>query len=146
MDLLTDLATRLISIPSEVLILEPRAFSPMSWQFEDQKRLFKPSSPDPIGHLPPAPPTAGLEDTATCRSALVWLQQREVVETDSQAVDFSGSYVLHAFDNSLDKIWGWDRVIDVKYVLERRSNYARAVFPAVWHAVQAGIIPQDELE
>ncbi|KAB5547421.1 hypothetical protein GE09DRAFT_967594 [Coniochaeta sp. 2T2.1] len=142
-DLLTDLATRLVSIPSEVLILEPRAFSPMSWQFEDQKRLFKPSSTDLVGHLPSLSTT---HDTATCRDALAWLRQRELAETGGQEVDFSSSYVLHAFDNSLDKIWGWDHVINVKYVLERRSNYARAVFPAVWHAVQAGIIPQDEID
>ncbi|KAB5575412.1 hypothetical protein GE09DRAFT_592488 [Coniochaeta sp. 2T2.1] len=142
-DLLTDLATRLVSIPSEVLILEPRAFSPMSWQFEDQNRLFKPSSTELVGHLLSSSTTP---DTTTCRDALAWLRQRELAERDSQEVDFSSSYVLHAFDNSLDKIWGWDHVIDVKYVLERRSIYARAVFPAVWHAVQGGIIPQDEID
>jgi hypothetical protein len=60
-------------------------------------------------------------------------------------IDFSSSYVLHAFDSALEKVLGTGRGIDVRYVLERRSSYARAVFPAVWHAVQEGIIPRKEV-
>lgn len=53
--------------------------------------------------------------------------------------------MLHAFDGSIAELRGWDHRIDVKYVLDRQSNFARAVFPAVWHAVQTGITPKDEI-
>lgn len=139
---LTDLANRLSVIPSEVLILQPQAFAPMSWEFEDQKRLFQPSLKSSTLQNPfrnisgPATPT--------CQDALAWLARRDKWTTEAEEMDFSSSYVLHAFDDATDKIWGWDHVVDVGYVLARQSNYARAVFPAVWHAVQAGIISQDE--
>ncbi|OIW30209.1 hypothetical protein CONLIGDRAFT_632274 [Coniochaeta ligniaria NRRL 30616] len=139
--LLTDLANRLLPLPSEVLLLEPRAFAPMSWEFQDQKRLFKPSLKTLVNQEAAA--GSGPEE-ATCRDALAWLRQREVAGTDAQELDFSSSYVLHAFDDSIGKIRGWDHVVDLKYVLARQSNYARAVFPAVWHAVQAGIISEGE--
>ncbi|AEO65348.1 uncharacterized protein THITE_2043312 [Thermothielavioides terrestris NRRL 8126] len=42
------------------------------------------------------------------------------------------------------QIRGWDGRITLRYVLAQQSNYARAVFPAVWHAVQAGVIPVEE--
>lgn len=60
-------------------------------------------------------------------------------------LDFSSSYVLHAFDNGMEGFLGEGREIDVRYVLERRSNYARAVFPAVWRAVEEGVIPREEV-
>jgi hypothetical protein len=45
-------------------------------------------------------------------------------------------------DDNLSRIRGWDHVIDVKYVLARQSNYARAVYPAIRHAIEAGLIPE----
>lgn len=135
-------------MPSEVLILQPQAFDPTSWEKEDQIRLFK-EALDPIATgVGPEEPWQQQQQGSigTCRDALAWLKQRESSkQADSWELDFSSSYVLHAFDNWVPSILGKDRKIDVKYVLARRSNYARAVFPAVWRAVQEGIIPQDEI-
>jgi hypothetical protein len=141
--LLTDIANRLLPLPSEVLILHPQAFAPMSWELADQKRLFTPSlTSAQVDHE--LSRASGGPSNSTCRDALAWLRQREEPRTDArELLDFSSSYVLHAFD---DLIRGSDDVIDVKYVLARQSAYARAVYPAVWHAVQAGIIPQAELQ
>lgn len=76
---------------------------------------------------------------------LSWLKHRErMAREDPLELDFSSTYVLHAFDSDLEGILGKDREVDVRYVMARRSNYARALFPAVWQAVQEGIIPQDE--
>lgn len=61
-------------------------------------------------------------------------------------VDFSSSYVLHAFDNPLPRVLGKNFKVDLKYVLARRSNYARVVYPAVWRAVQEGVIPAEEAQ
>jgi hypothetical protein len=135
----------MLPLPREVLVLEPRAFAPMSWEFEDQTRLFKPHPTSLDTDQRAAPGISGPPGASTCQDALTWLRQREAARQDAREVDFSGSYVLHAFDDSIGKIWGWDHVIDVKYVMARQSMYARAVYPAVWHALQDGIIPQTEL-
>ncbi|POR35613.1 Uncharacterized protein TPAR_04189 [Tolypocladium paradoxum] len=141
--LLTDLANRLLPLPSEVLILQPQAFAPTSWELEDQKRLFLPTlrAGGPQG----SSVDGGVGSAATCRDALAWLRQREGGETDRWELDFSSTYVLHAFDDGIAKIRGWDHKVDVGYVLSRQSNYARAVYPAVWDAVQKGIISEDEI-
>jgi hypothetical protein len=149
-DILTDLAYRLDKVPGEVLIMNPRAFAPTSWEVSDQKRLFEP-------HLgtPRATANGGaLDDVAgqpndlrknTCTDALEWLRERELADRmESWEMDFSATYVLHAFDDDIGHIRGWDHQINLKYVLARQSNYARAVYPAVWHAVKSGIIPKEE--
>ncbi len=148
--LLTDLGNRLAAIPGEVLILQPQAFSPLSWQEEDQKRLFLPTL-DPAK----AAPVSGVNQTegverlkggGTCGEVLAWVKQREGRKREDGELDLSSSYVLHAFDNGFEEFLGKGREIGVGYVLERRSNYARAVFPAVWHAVQEGVIPKEEVK
>ncbi|KAJ4204552.1 hypothetical protein NW759_014889 [Fusarium solani] len=149
--LLTDLANRMATIPSEVLILQPQAFDPTSWEYDDQKRLFLPA-------MDPLPSNATLESqtqdqqsdlassVGACRDALAWLKQREMLSSkDKWELDFSSTYVLHAFDNWVPSILGAGRTIDVKYVLARQSNYARAVFPMVWRAVQEGLISREEV-
>ncbi|KAK3936852.1 hypothetical protein QBC46DRAFT_394050 [Diplogelasinospora grovesii] len=147
--LLTDLANRLVAVPGEVLVLEGRAFAPTSWEYEDQRRLFLPSLKTPVAkELVDAENSAGLRDwksKTTCRNAMGWLKEREVEgNMETWEMDFSSTYILHAFDNDVHKIRGWDKVVDVKYVLARQSNYARAVYPAIWHAIREGIIPQEE--
>lgn len=160
MDLLTDLANRLLPLPSEVLVLQPQTFAPMSWELADQKRLFAPSLTNPStsdagsrGPLTPPsrPPPPALATSpgfgpsdSTCQDALAWLRQREQSRADAAdaacGLDFASSYVLHAFNDSIRRVPGWDHVIDLDHVLARQSVYARAVFPAVWHAVQAGVM------
>ncbi|KAK1764086.1 hypothetical protein QBC33DRAFT_562143 [Phialemonium atrogriseum] len=61
--------------------------------------------------------------------------QREGDKTDARELDFSGIYVLLAFDDSIPELRGWNHRIDVKYVLDPQSNSARAAFSAVWHAI-----------
>ena len=146
-DILSDLAYRLHAMPGEVLIMNPRAFAPASWEMDDQVRLFKPHATAAFGG-------GVLDDTAgqpkqpnrTCTDALAWLRERETAggRMESWEMDFSASYVLHAFDGDMDKIRGWDGQITLKYVLARQSNYARAVYPAIWHAVKTGVIPREE--
>lgn len=134
---LTDLANRLSAIPNEVLILQPLAFSPLSEQHADQVRLFKP-------HLETS---AGLDvldyakgrNMTSCKDMLGWLVEKERFGREEWEMDFSASYVLRAFDG--EWIHGWDNVVDLNYVLARQSNYARAVYPAVAHAMREGVIP-----
>lgn len=152
--LLTNLANRLMAIPREILILHPSAFAPVSWEYEDQKRLFIPNK------LPSSPLTSSVTPSmtaieqgepgrllATCMDAVSWLEEREKAESDREEweIDFSSTYILHAFDDLAETLPGWDHNIDVGYVLARRSNYARAVYPAIAHAVRSGVIPYEEI-
>jgi hypothetical protein len=53
-------------------------------------------------------------------------------------IDYSSSYVIHAFDGLADLYW--PKRVDLEYVVARQSNYARAVYPAIKHAMDVGII------
>src|SRR5438045_2720644 len=116
--LVTDVAKRMAAIPGEVLILQPEAFAPFSYMFKDQEGLFKP-------HLERE---MAMTDNATrerdqyaigagCADVLAWLMGRKLEKWE---FDFSNTYVLHAFDNEVSRIWGWDHSVDVKYVLARQ--------------------------
>ncbi|KAL2126187.1 hypothetical protein VTI74DRAFT_1515 [Chaetomium olivicolor] len=147
--ILTDLAYRLHAIPGEVLILNPRAFAPVSWELADQELMLKPhqKTPDWIGGGGILNDAEGQprELKNTCKDALAWLAERDRgSKMESWEMDFSATYVLHAFDDESNKISGWDGKITLKYILARESNYARAVYPAVWHAIKANIIPMDQ--
>ncbi|KAK6850035.1 hypothetical protein PG995_013868 [Apiospora arundinis] len=153
-DILTDLAYRLHAVPGEVLIMNPLAFAPASWELADKKRLFK-----PYGNAAPPVMIQGEchdgDDTGdglptvpgnTCADALAWLQERKHRATEGWEMDFSATYVLHAFDDDASQVGGgWDGKITLPYVLARQSNYARAVFPAIRHAIKAGVIRAEEL-
>lgn len=147
--LLSYVAKELAAMPSEVLLLHPEAFAPTSWEPKDQKRLFMPKMA--------TPPTSandttnatydGPEPRATCMDAMLWLRDHERSSKGNEwALDFSNTYILHAFDDDIHRIWGWDHVVDLRYVLERRSNYARAVYPAMRHAIDAGILQEPGIE
>ncbi|KAL2148959.1 hypothetical protein VTH82DRAFT_1645 [Thermothelomyces myriococcoides] len=159
-DILTDLAFRLHALPGEVLIVHPRAFAPTSWELEDQDRLFRPHPPSSSVLVAASDHDGGsagvlLPDKVkeelgnTCPDALAWLAKREkhgTQEEEGWEMDFSSTYVLHAFDDYAKQIRGWDGKITLKYVLARQSNYARAVYPAIRHAIDAGIISKEETQ
>ncbi|KAH6842447.1 hypothetical protein B0I37DRAFT_381950 [Chaetomium sp. MPI-CAGE-AT-0009] len=140
-DILTDLAYRLHAMPGEVLIVHPRTFAPTSWEAEDQVRLFETHPAAPMGghgHGRSGDAQLPKELGNTCADALAWLREREQPGSrlEPWEMDFSSTYILHAFDDD------WHGDISLDYVLARRSNYARAVYPAVWHAVKEGIISE----
>ena len=164
-EILTDLAYRLHAIPGEVLIMNPRAFAPASFELDDQFRLFQ---PHPDGSSSSADSLVGLENAAhqpvgkgkelgaiqfkdrplheTCVDALTWLGERERAgRMETWEMDFSATYVLHAFDDDSHRVKGFDGKITLPYVLARQSNYARAVYPAIFHALQEGILPAEEV-
>lgn len=148
--ILTDLAYRLHAVPGEVLIMNPRAFAPASFEMADTTRLFRPYR-DAMPFLSQADTSDEGNDglpkelTSTCADALAWLRQREQHAAESWKMDFSATYVLHAFDDDASKVGGgWNGKITLPYVLARRSNYARAVYPAIRHAIKAGVIPAEE--
>jgi hypothetical protein len=140
--LLTDIANRMSIVPNEVLILQPNAFAPISWEVRDQERLFKPHGG---GRIPERPVLFGT-DLDSCREVFDWLETNENHEREEWEIDFSSSYVLHAFNDNTKRIRGWDNRVDLEYILAQNSNYARVVYPAIAHAIKAGVIPELEAQ
>ncbi|KAK1834005.1 hypothetical protein QBC39DRAFT_344904 [Podospora conica] len=147
--LLTDLAMRVAAVPRAVLLVESRAFAPFSWEVFDMNRLYgfllgKPREGE--GGRSAREMPGGLAG-GSCLDARAWLEERERGGGNGggQEEDLSGTYVLHAFDANLGAFHGLfsPRVeVDLGYVMRRESNYARAVWPAIKHAIEAGLIPE----
>jgi hypothetical protein len=119
----------------EVLILERNAFAPSSWELVDAKALFGAHPGESVGDLSSFSATSVEQDVPVKR-----------VRKFSWEVDYSDSYVLHAFKAVADqKIENFDpEGITLRYILARNSNFACAVYPAVKHAVDTGLILADD--
>ncbi|KAK9357549.1 hypothetical protein V1504DRAFT_464190 [Lipomyces starkeyi] len=136
--LLTDLSRTLTMIPNEVLILERYALAPSSWERDDAQSLFGSHSNGQAPHSGAADPHRPALTTADAE--MLWEAAR-VSSREDWEKDYSSSYALHAFKNidSDHPLQDFDKIA-LQYVLSRQSNFARAVYPAVQHAIEAGII------
>ncbi|KAK9367252.1 hypothetical protein V1509DRAFT_654150 [Lipomyces kononenkoae] len=135
--LLTNLSRKLVMIPREVLILDRYAFAPSSWFQDDGQDLFGSHPEAKAPHLETADPHRPPLTTANAEE--LWEAERASSREEWEK-DYSNSYAIHAF-KSHDLV-NFDK-ISLQYVLSRRSNFARAVYPAVQHAIEAGVIPLD---
>jgi hypothetical protein len=132
--LLNTLSRRLAAIPREVLILEQDAFAPSSWEADDAQYLFG-------SHFEAHSPTSTIATRTVLHTEdaeAVW-ESRNTLE--SWENDYPSTYAIHAFRNN--DVQNFDG-ITIKYVLARQSNFARAVYPAVRHAIEAGIISSED--
>lgn len=113
----------------EVLILDQVAFAPSSWEVEDATTLFQ--SHQVVRNV----------ENATGEAVTQELELEEA-NLSPWEIDYSDSYVLHAFKAAGNaKIENFDpEGITLQYVLKRQSNFARAVYPAVRHAIDARVI------
>ncbi|KAK9350126.1 hypothetical protein V1523DRAFT_420769 [Lipomyces doorenjongii] len=140
--LLTDLSRSLVKIPYEVLILDRYALAPSSWWRDDAQALFGSHSQSQAPNLGAADPDRLPLTTANTEE--VWEAARASSRQEWEK-DYSNSYAIHAFKN-ID----WEHPLDnfdkitLHYVLSRQSNFARAVYPAVQHAVEAGVISLED--
>ncbi|KAK9371932.1 uncharacterized protein V1513DRAFT_406365 [Lipomyces chichibuensis] len=133
--LLTDLSRTLAMIPHEVLILERYALAPSSWERDDAQSLFGSHSKAQALHPGAAGPHRPAITLATAE--MLWKAARASSREEWEK-DYSSSYALHAFNN-IERdhpLEDFDK-ITLQYVLSRQSNFARAVYPAVRHAVEA---------
>lgn len=130
--LLTSLAEYLVpgekEVGDEILILDMIAFAPSSWEVKDATALFTAHPEIVVG---------GASENGNSATN---------DHTSSWEVDYSSSYVLHAFKAAGNKkIANFNpEGISMRYLLAQQSNFARAVYPAVKHAVDAGIISADD--
>lgn len=127
--LLTSLSESLVPKEGgdEILILDIKSFAPSSWEIEDATELFE---EHPRGVVRD---TSENGSAATNNDTLPW------------EIDYSPSYVIHAFKAPGNNIANFHpEGITMRYLLAQQSNFARAVYPAVKHAVDAGIISADD--
>ncbi|KAK9235030.1 hypothetical protein V1525DRAFT_411183 [Lipomyces kononenkoae] len=136
--LLTRLSRKLVMIPHEVLILDRYALAPSSWLLEDAQVLFGSHSDAQAPHLIAADPHRSALTTADAEE--LWEAERASSRVEWEK-DYSNTYAIHAFKSY--GLENFDR-ISLQYVLSRRSNFALAVYPAVQHAIEAGVIPLDD--
>ncbi|KAI5455844.1 glycosyl transferase [Mariannaea sp. PMI_226] len=118
-DVITRLGEQLVADPGEMLIMEREAFAPGSWNDVDCINLFGVHNET----------TSDLEHM-DLEAHLPSFDINSPEISPSWATDWSRTYLLHAFkpQRSGVSVYGFNRITP-KYVLERRSNFARAVYP-----------------
>ena len=118
--LLTTLVRQYSEKEGQVLILERNAFFPLSWRPKDLRDMY-------------AVDGLGMYDA--------WAAPAHSKPTRK---DWNTSYAVHGFNSALaaENInFGIFGGITLDYVLAQSSNFARAVYPAVKHALDNGVIP-----
>lgn len=133
---LTRVGEQLVAEPGEMLILDKTALGPVGWSAEECSMLFEVHDD--------APPETGRGN----------VEGQEFHDEGSGrpggnppwARDWSSTYILHAFqpDRHGYIIKGFDYNITPRYVLEGRSNFARAVYPVAKHMQENGLIELDD--
>lgn len=135
-EVITKFGQRLIRESGEVLIMERDAFAPGSWNNDDTDYLFAPHDdvPSNLSNMTGTGPLPTYDEAFDER----WETPQAFPDW---ARDWSSSYLLHAF--SADR-WGHEipgfTHITPRYVLERRSNFARAVYPVARQMHEDGIL------
>ncbi|OAA63864.1 glycosyl transferase [Cordyceps fumosorosea ARSEF 2679] len=122
--------------PCAMLTLRPAAFAPMGWRSFNTERLFAEhfeASPVYLGAdggLPEYP-----EDYEEPRHAMT-----------TWAHDWRCTFLLHAFSPKKERNGVKDNGISPRFVVERRSNFARAVYPMVRSMYAEGLIDKHDIE
>jgi len=132
--LITSIAERLVQSPNEVLILDQLAMAPTSWEEWSVKQLFEP-------HETSVPLFPQVNDPAEDPLA----RYDHKTRNQDWEMDFSSTYFLHAFNRNVD-IPGFHGVT-VKYILDRKSNFALATWPVVQMGIKEGVfsVADDEI-
>lgn len=130
------MAQRLTEVPGEIVVLEPSAFSPCDDSADDRKMLFELHPWDEkdmsIHRGRTLPPPSSNQDSKSDGPA-AWER------------DWSSSYLLNVPRPVRGRnMVGLDQITP-RLALERRSNFARAVYPAAWEMYRAGLIDREEL-
>ncbi|CAN6630553.1 hypothetical protein TRVA0_012S02784 [Trichomonascus vanleenenianus] len=138
--LLTRLGQRLARLPGEVLIMEQDSFAPLDWSVESNIELFglHNETPSNLESFDDQTPLPSYEQGLTDR----WDRPQEFPSWER---DFSNTYILHAFSPARNgnPVEGFEHVTP-KYVLERQSNFARALYPIAKHMYDSGVMKVDD--
>ncbi|KAM0281926.1 hypothetical protein ACHAQH_003271 [Verticillium albo-atrum] len=132
---ITDFGQRLVGEPGEMLIMERDAFAPGSWANADTDALFGlRDEPSNLFNVTKGDALPSYEESFFERF-------NHPERFPKWARDWSHTYVLHAFgpERWKHKVDGFEHITP-RYVLERRSNFARAVYPVAKHMYEKGLI------
>lgn len=135
--LLTRLAVEFSGRDENVLVLEQDAFFPFGWGGSELAELYQVHDVDDVEEVIEWTDTGSLDLTTFIKS---WRWQSQTWRRD-----FHIGYALHGWNSGLrdDRIFFGDfGGITLEYVLARSSNFARALYPVVKHALDNGIIGQ----
>ncbi|KAK3935330.1 hypothetical protein QBC46DRAFT_367655 [Diplogelasinospora grovesii] len=138
-DVLTRIAPRVMRIPGEVLVLEQDAFQPAAGRW---KIMF-------VSLGCTTTPASLSKRTRTCTAIDYTEELRDRLDYPegfpAWEMDYSSTYVLHASDpwRNGNSVEGFEHVTP-RYILERKSNFARAVYPVAKHMYDAGLIRIDD--
>lgn len=129
--LLTRMANAMMAIPNEVMILERHAFIPDGWDDERHARLFRRHETQAL--------IMGDRDISMDEiesdSFSYWNWTKSRARQDWE-MDYSKAYTIHALSPALYASNRTPACLDISwdYVMERTSNYAAQVYPAMYHA------------
>ena len=134
---LTEVGQRLAKEPCKMLTLESAAFAPVGWRWFNGERLFgnyfndddSKVRFDRDGNLADYPDV--LDKPAS--PLMSW------------AHDWRCTFLLHAFSPKKPRYGIKDNGITPRYIMERRSNFARAVYPMVRSMYASGLIDDHDL-
>lgn len=129
--LLTKMANAMMAIPNEVLILERHAFIPDGWDDERHARLFR-------RHATQAVITDDNKisvDDIGGEGFSYWNWTKSAKRQDWE-MDYSKAYTVHALSPPLHVANRTPACLEISwdYVMERSSNYAAQIYPAMHHA------------
>lgn len=138
-ELITHLSDRLVGVDNEVLILDDKAWAPTSWVADSFDRLFQPhEDATPFGD-------EVLKQDQEQDAVARWNAKKNFgkINATEWEMDFSSTYLLHAFKSREHKETDWYKEwkgVTVEYVMRRNSNYARAAYFLVKRMVDEGLV------
>ncbi|KAM3514669.1 hypothetical protein MY11210_001640 [Beauveria gryllotalpidicola] len=130
-------ANALVPQAGEVLIMEQNAFAPGSWYAEDTIRMFEVHDETP----------SSLPDIQSGNYKGPLADDLETPDTNppSWATDWSATYILHGYKPSRSGASppGFTEITP-RYVLQKQSNFARAVYRAALAMIQRGFLSEED--
>ena len=138
-DLLTTLARDFQEPGGQILILPQDTFFPYSWVPAGLQNIYQVKSApgrDPIVN----------KDTENMTD---YIDNFQLVPPNTWQKDWRSTYVLHGWTSGIEMqlndkqraaMFGKYKSITLEYVLSKSNNFARAVYPAVKHALDTGVI------
>ncbi|KFA77470.1 hypothetical protein S40288_11412 [Stachybotrys chartarum IBT 40288] len=138
-EVITKYSQRLVREPGEMLIMERDAFAPGSWNDDDTDDLFGlRNESSNLANITQGDLLPSFDESFSDR----WDHPDRY---PSWARDWSHTYLLHAFtpDRWGHKVIGFDHITP-RYVLNRTSNFAIAVYPVASYMYAEGLVDLDD--
>ncbi|GAB1310822.1 Glycosyl transferase [Madurella fahalii] len=138
-EIITKYSQRLVREAGEMLIMERDAFAPGSWNNDDTDDLFGlRDGPSNLADISQGDPLPSFDESFSDR----WDHPDRY---PSWARDWSHTYLMHAFAPNRwgHKVDGFEHITP-RYVLNRTSNFALAVYPVASHMYAEGLIGLDD--